>query len=237
MLVSLYWRRLFFILRSRCQDPELAADLTQDTFLTVIRAARNGSIDNPKALGAYIKSTGISLLITHYRKEQRRKTEADENIDQVFADVRSDLHQQLSTEQLVAIVRQLMAEMTSERDKQLLIQYFVQGCDKTQICEQFDLPPAHFDRVLFRARQRLKQMLQTRLNLDIDKVGLSHILLLLLAMMQIPSPAVPPYLNSQYWLREIQATTHPIAMPVRDDGIFYSGALWYQPGGQQHASN
>ena len=80
-LVERYWKSLIYILGRRTNDADLTQDIAQDTFLVVISKVRNGQLENPSAIGAFIRNIGINLVIAHYRKEVRRKTEPDEKVD------------------------------------------------------------------------------------------------------------------------------------------------------------
>lgn len=175
-LVSNYWKGLYFVLNRQSQNPDLAADLTQEALLVVIVKARAGEITTPSALPAYIRQTGVNLLIAHYRKEQRRKTDDTDDIDVQFSDAAPELAQQMNTENLAALVDQVLRELPTERDKQILMRFYKYGEEKAVICQALDLSSDHFDRVLFRARQRFKQILRTKLNLDIQQVSLAHLL-------------------------------------------------------------
>ena len=175
-LVSSYWKGLFFVLNRQSQNPDLAADLTQEALLVVILKARAGEITTPSALPAYIRQTGVNLLIAHYRKEQRRKTDDTDEIDVQFADMAPSTSQQLHAKALLGIVEQVMAELPTARDRDILMRFFKYGEEKPVICRALELTPEHFDRVLFRARQRFKQVLQTKLDIDVKDVSLSHLL-------------------------------------------------------------
>ncbi len=173
-LVTKYWRGLYFILNKRAKDPDLAADITQDTFIVVIEKARTGAINKPDAIGAFIRQTGVNLLIAYYRKETRRKTDSESDIQVEFPDISIDSSDKLHFKKLSLIVRQIMDELPTERDREILKQYFVYHCEKEKICETLDLSSAHFDRVLFRARDRLKKLLAHKLKINISEKSISH---------------------------------------------------------------
>ena len=159
-LVSRYWRGLYFILHRRTNDPELAADLSQDTFIVVINKARNGEINNPAAVVSFIRQTGINLMIAHYRKESRQATDPNSEMDSLVVDVKPGLFQTIQSEQTFQLVLQLIEEMKVERDREILKAYFLYEQDKANICETLKLSSEHFDRVLHRARSRLKQLFE-----------------------------------------------------------------------------
>lgn len=175
-LVSKYWRSLYFILNRRANDPDLASDMAQETFIVVINKAREGQIENPSALSAFIRQVGVNLLIASYRKDTRRKTDASDEIEIHFPDNAVDVQSKLNSQEVSKIVKQVMDELPTQRDRDLLYRYFVYGQDKSIICDEFDLTPAHFDRVLHRARNRLKQILELKLKVDLSTTNLSSLL-------------------------------------------------------------
>lgn len=56
------------------------------------------------------------------------------------------------------IVRRVLAEMASERDRQILFRFYVAEDEKDEICNDLGLTSLHFNRVLFRARERFRQL-------------------------------------------------------------------------------
>lgn len=165
-LVSLFWHGIFFLLNKRTGDSALAADLTQDTFIVVIQHARQGSINNPLAIASYIRRVSINLMIAYFRKQQRHHTDSDEHIDIHIPSPLPPFSQVLHAEQLVELMQIQLNQMTVQRDKDILYQFYVLQLDKQQICVSLELSPIHFDRVIFRARARLKQQIINSINDD-----------------------------------------------------------------------
>ena len=65
-------------LRPRLRTADLIQDVTQETFLRVLKILRNGGIENPEALGSFVNSVCNNILFEVYRK-QSRFTEAPED--------------------------------------------------------------------------------------------------------------------------------------------------------------
>jgi|TARA_Y100001968_G_scaffold333485_1_gene396593 RNA polymerase sigma-70 factor (ECF subfamily) len=180
LLVEKYYKNLFFILRSQTQDNSLSEDICQETFLKVIEKARSKEIRNPEAIGAFIRQTGINILIEHKRSIARRKTYSSDTIDQHEHLKQSSTLHHIHSAKLVEITQQIIRELPTERDRTILHDFFLQGIEKKVICQQQGVSAAHFDRVLFRARQRLKQALAIKLNVPPGECNLYHILSTLL---------------------------------------------------------
>ena len=162
-LIDQFYRGLFFVINRQSKDATLAEDIVQDTFVIVLQKARRNEIQNPLGLAAFIRQTGINLLIGHYRKETRRDTHSVDDIDTHTANSDLDISKLIYSKQALAITQQLMNELKVERDKDLLRNFFIYDKSKAEICAELDLKPEHFDRVMFRARQRLKQIMQHKL--------------------------------------------------------------------------
>ena len=57
-----------------------------------------------------------------------------------------------------AIVRQVINELPTDRDRQVLFRYYIVEDEKEQICADLGLTSLHFNRVLHRARERYKEL-------------------------------------------------------------------------------
>lgn len=162
-LVEKYWKSLFFILKKRCNDESLASDIAQDTFIVVINKARNKEISNPESIASFIRNTGVNMLIGHFRKENRRATDTFGEVTFDVPDHKSNVSKAVETGQALEMVQQIISEMKVERDRDILFSYYGNHEEKASICQRLDLTPAHFDRVLFRAKNRLKQLIEFKL--------------------------------------------------------------------------
>ena len=217
-LVTTYYRGLMFILNRQTQNQALSQDLAQDTFIVVIQKARDNAITNPAALSAFIRQIGINLLIGHKRKETRRDTHGVDNIEIHAPTDNMEISQALHSDKLLQVTTQLLNELKVQRDKEILQSYFIYDKNKQQICQDLDLSAEHFDRVLFRARQRLKQLIQHKLgdshNPSANVCTLLSIGILLGVFTQQPKDLTNPYLFTQQ-LRDNPVEQHlPIETPT-----------------------
>jgi RNA polymerase sigma-70 factor (ECF subfamily) len=55
-------------------------------------------------------------------------------------------------------VRKVLGELKSERDRQVLFRFYVAEEEKEKICASLGLTSLHFNRVLFRARERFREL-------------------------------------------------------------------------------
>lgn len=167
-LVSQYGGGLMIMLQQRTGDPQLASDLYQETFIIVIKRLRRANLDEPEKLSAFLHATAKNVLIGDVRKEARRKTFANSDIVAAAPDGRPGPSDQVNRSEEAGIVRELIDEMRSKRDKALLLRFYINEEDKSDICAALNLSSIHFNRVLFRARRRFKDLL-TRYENDNDE--------------------------------------------------------------------
>lgn len=177
-LVERYRRGLFFVLRKECGDTELAQDLVQDTFVKVIRNAREGRIQKPRALSWYLRRMGVYQLIDLRRKESRRRTSASTEATEAAASESASPLELVDDDQTAGFVRRILEEMTVPRDRELLRRFYLMGQDKQVIASEFEITPEHFDRVKSRALIRLRKLV----NEHLGHRGLSQVDLLLVLL-------------------------------------------------------
>lgn len=152
------------MLQFRCHDQAQAEDLAQDTMSIVITHLREKPLDNPDALPKYIRQVAMNLFIGEYRKQQRQQTSPDQlAIEQTVAE-QSSSYDTIHQQQQAKAVQQLLAELPQQRDRQILRLFYLAEQDKSSICDRLELSPAHFDRVLYRAKQRLRKLYEQQSN-------------------------------------------------------------------------
>ncbi len=159
-LVRRYSRGLLYMLRRMAGDPALADDLHQETFRVVIERLRERGLEDPERLAGFLHRTAKNLFIGGYRKVVRRKTEGEVDGLETVPDPAADPHQRAVREEEAALVRRLIGELETDRDRQILYRFYIAEEDKERICADLDLSSLHFNRVLFRARQRFKDLLE-----------------------------------------------------------------------------
>ena len=154
-----YSRGLLFLLRRRTGDPDLAEDLRQDTFQVALEKLRAGGLDDPQKLAAYLRGIAVNLAIGNHRKRVRRNTEPDSDKVAEAPDKHSNPQEEASRDEVGEAVKRLLDELGVSRDRDILRRYYVDEEDKVRICAELDISATHFNRVLFRAKQRFRALL------------------------------------------------------------------------------
>jgi RNA polymerase sigma-70 factor, ECF subfamily len=160
----------------RVRDPELAADILQDAAVTTLEKLRNGEIAHPENVGGYLYRVAINHL-RNYRRKDRTALSSPEALDEL-KDGDGDLDwERVGRPQWAEAARRVLAEMPAARDRELLIRFYLQDEDKERICRELSLTQEHFNRVIFRARNRFRDLLQRRGLLKADLLALTALAL------------------------------------------------------------
>ncbi|MFL6194010.1 MAG: RNA polymerase sigma factor [Thermoanaerobaculia bacterium] len=159
-LVERYSRGLLYMLRRAAGDPALADDLHQEAFRVVLERLRERGLEDPERLAGFLHRTAKNLLVAGYRKTARRKTEGEVDGMEAVPDPASGPLQESLRQEEAALVRRLIGELETDRDRQILYRFYIAEEDKERICDDLGLSSLHFNRVLFRARQRFKELLE-----------------------------------------------------------------------------
>ena len=170
-----------------------AEDLTQETLQVVVERVRARTIDDPRKVFAFAAATARNMALNSARKVLRQQTVVDSDlVDELAQNLEmepSDLSES-DDRHLAQAVMALLDELPTERDRQVLIRFYLDGNDKQQLCRELGLSPKHFDRVLMRARSRLRTIIERRA---------PHLAL----YPRITSVLLPLAISFTFWVREI----------------------------------
>ena len=160
-LVARFSRGLLLMLRRLVQNPALADDLHQETLALVLGKIRRGEVREPEKLSAFIRSTARNLFIADRRKEARYRA-LDEGEEAGAAPALAD-HGPAPLERVLAQeearqVQKLLSELRFDRDRQLLLRFYLSDEGKEEICADLEIEPERFNKVLFHARERLREL-------------------------------------------------------------------------------
>ena len=128
-------------------------------------------IEEPARLAGYMRGIAKRLVIGDTRKMARRATNPDSEHIATVADDGADPCAQVSDAQIARIVRRLLDGLPMERDRQVLKMFYLEEVEKTEICKVLEITSRHFNRVIFRAKRRFKELLEkAELNRKLDIV-------------------------------------------------------------------
>lgn len=159
-LVERYSRGLGFLLNRRIGDAERARDLLQETFCIALEKLRSQDLENPERLAGYLRGIAVRVAMNAGRKREREPYPVDNDVVVAVADPEPPPYRQISAAQTGAAVRKLLDGLAVSRDRELLLRLYVYDEDKDAICAALGLDSLHFNRVLYRAKQRFRRLLE-----------------------------------------------------------------------------
>jgi RNA polymerase sigma-70 factor (ECF subfamily) len=169
----------------RVQDPELAEDILQDAAITTLEKLRAGEIAQPSGIGGYLYRVALNHW-RNFRRKDRTEVSSPEDLESLpDGDDNPDVAG-IDRARWAAVVRAMLEELPNPRDRQLLVRFYLNDECKESICSFLGLSDEHFNRVLFRARNRLRELFERR---GYQKVDL-FVLALLGVCMSTICPAI-----------------------------------------------
>jgi len=165
--VHRYWRGVMAIIGHSCSDRSVIEDLRQETLRIALEKIREGAIRDPERLSGFVASLARNLVIQHFRRADPRHEAIDERTvaasDARLPGPPADPLQQLLLDEEAAIVRQVLDDLPTDRDRQILVRRYLEERDKDEVCAELGLTSDHFNRVLFRARNRYRELYRRRM--------------------------------------------------------------------------
>jgi RNA polymerase sigma-70 factor (ECF subfamily) len=145
----------------RVRDADVAADILQDAAVTTLEKLRSGEIAHPENVGGYLYRVALNHLRNHRRKDRGAVSSA-ERLDEL-RDAEDDPDwARVGRPQWATAARRMLEEMPVARDREVLVRFYLDDEDKERICRELQLSEEHFNRVIFRARNRFRELLERR---------------------------------------------------------------------------
>ena len=150
------WR---FLVALGCEPAE-ADDLTQETFLNVLR----GKFEyiGERETAAWLRRSAKNLFISSIRK--RRRAALAPNLDDADADWAA-YQQAMPEDDRIAWLRECIAELT-ERVQQALKQRYELGMSREEMAQSMGMEPSAVRSLLERTRQRLRECVERKQSVD-----------------------------------------------------------------------
>lgn len=159
--VKVFSGSLMSMLLTKAQDPEIARDCYQKTLLITLKKIRAGDIRKPESIFAFLSSTAANVVIIHRRFESRY-TNLGDRVFQLTGETDDAATQEKDTETIRLLLNKLLNQLPVRRDREILRRFYLHEEDKITICRDFGIKSEHFDRVLYRAKQRVRQLLEAQ---------------------------------------------------------------------------
>lgn len=160
-LIERYAKGLRLILLQRTGNPQLANDLCQDTFVIALRKLRAGELNNPDSLAAFVRQIAVNISIEYFRREKRYLCQDAGMISRHHAHI-DEKARSIDDQTVRMAIEGALDLLAVERDREILRRFYLDDQGKEEICTDLGLSNTHFDRVLYRARQRMRELINQK---------------------------------------------------------------------------
>jgi RNA polymerase sigma-70 factor (ECF subfamily) len=160
------------LIMRRVRDPQIAADILQDAAVTTLEKLRAGQIAQPSSIGGYLYRVALNHL-RNYRRKDRTGVSSSADLESLpDRDTDPDVAG-IDRAQWAQAARHMLKELPAVRDRELLIRFYLNDESKEDICAALGLTDEHFNRVIFRARNRFRELLERRGYAKLDLLTLA----------------------------------------------------------------
>ena len=157
-LIAKHYTGLRLLIQRRTGDAEIAADILNQAACTAWEKWQSGQVRRPEEIGGYIFQVAMNLLRNRRRKVVER---ADRHVDsELLGQLPADAPDGWLEKKIAVRVKRVLQELPSRRDREILVRFYLKEEEKDAICRDLALEADQFDKVLHRARARLKELLE-----------------------------------------------------------------------------
>jgi RNA polymerase sigma-70 factor (ECF subfamily) len=142
------------------RNADLASDMLQDAIVTALRKLRTGEIEHRSQLDGYVYRVALNHLRNYRRKDKSSVSDSDSAMGLADAAAESRPTRSIQAEQWAGVVTRLMSEMSSARDREVLVRFYLKEEERSALCRSLGLTDLQFNRVIFRARARFRELLE-----------------------------------------------------------------------------
>ncbi len=140
-------------------------DRVHDVFLIILQSIQRGDLREPERLMGYVRTVVRRQIAAHIEVAVRnRRNQADMDYGMALTDHRpSSEHQLIEKEQHQIALRVL--RNLHQREREILIRFYLREQSQDQICEQMGLSANRFRLIKSRAKARFSELAKNRLSL------------------------------------------------------------------------
>ncbi len=161
-LIAGSYSGLRLLLGRRTGDPEVAADLLNAAISKAWENWQAGRLSNPEQIAGYVYQVAINLLRNYRRNTFARpdKRAPAQALETLAADAESADAWMVA--RLAREVRRIVESLPIERDRTIVRRFYLDEEEKEAICRDLAIDSLKFDKIVFRARARLRGLLALR---------------------------------------------------------------------------
>jgi RNA polymerase sigma factor (sigma-70 family) len=151
---------LQLILMRLSRDVHLSRDLAQEVMIATLLAIRAGRVESAEKLPGYVRATARHYYFSHVRNLPVQR-QADAEVLAWRLSNPSPL-ESMEADELQQMAHQVLNDLASDRDRDLILSFYVHGRPKAELMRRFGLTAGNFDKLLSRARARMKGLMDAK---------------------------------------------------------------------------
>jgi RNA polymerase sigma-70 factor (ECF subfamily) len=156
-LYKLFSRGIRYYL-CRQLGPQELEDKVHDTFLIVVNAIRRGDLREPERLMGFVR-TVVRRQVAAYIEQavHNRREQADLESGITVADRKQNPEQEAMIRQKAELMESALSAL-SERDREILVRFYLKEQPQEQICREMDLTETQFRLLKSRAKAKFGEI-------------------------------------------------------------------------------
>jgi len=144
------------------RDRALTHDLLNEAIVIACEHYRAGRIAQRERIAGYVFQVAMNLLRNYRRKlSEREDRRAGVQALEMLPAPDVDDEQRMEG-QIAARVRDIVEGLPTARDREIVTRFYLDEDEKDAICLDLGLTHLHFDKVIHRARKRMRVLLEAR---------------------------------------------------------------------------
>jgi RNA polymerase sigma-70 factor, ECF subfamily len=156
-LYKLFSRGIRYYL-CRQLGPQELEDKVHDTFLIVVNAVRRGDLREPERLMGFVR-TVVRRQVAAYIEQavHNRREQADLETGITVADRKQNPEQEAMVRQKAELMESALLAL-SDRDREILVRFYLKEQPQEQICREMDLTETQFRLLKSRAKAKFGEI-------------------------------------------------------------------------------
>jgi RNA polymerase sigma-70 factor (ECF subfamily) len=156
-LYKLFSRGIRYYL-CRQLGPQELEDKVHDTFLIVVNAIRRGDLREPERLMGFVR-TVVRRQVAAYIEQavHNRREQADLETGITVADRKQNPEQEAMVRQKAELMESALSAL-SDRDREILVRFYLKEEPQEQICREMDLTETQFRLLKSRAKAKFGEI-------------------------------------------------------------------------------
>jgi len=153
-MVLRYEKQILLALTNKTRDRYIAEDMLQETWAVVLPKIRGGEVKDPTKLFWFILSVGKNRCLMKFRAKSSSEQQLSDEAQGQLQTGDLSPEQLLENKRLRQTIKDVLSSLPQQRDRELLMKFYLSKANKDELCDEYGLTKSHFDRVIYRARQR-----------------------------------------------------------------------------------